>query len=163
LALIEILLKNKKDILKDLFDAIIFFYPKEAVKFLTHEKDRFLNPVGITISESIEIIFDFIMDKKDKDVAIGALESIIRIMAVYDLKPSEAISWVFQLKDVLKKHLKKDDSFSPELDPVFHRIDDLMLSGFDLYMKCKEDINRIRIKEQMVKNMGVDFFKREAG
>jgi len=161
LTVTDTLLKNKKAILEEWFKAIISSYPEEAVKFITSEKDRFLNPIGAVIAENIDTIFDFLMEEKHKDVATSALESIIRVMAVQDMKPSKAISWVFYLKEILEKNLKKEDLYNPELYLIFHKIDDLMLLAFDLYMKCQEDIHRIRVKEQMAKKMGINFFSKE--
>ncbi len=130
------------------------------MKFITSEKDRFLNPIGNVISEGIDVIFDFLVDEKDKDIAINALEGIIRIMALQDIMPSKAVSWVFDLKEILKKKLEKDDVYSQELYAIFYKIDTLMLMAFDIYMQCKEDINRIRIKEQMAKTMGMDALRK---
>ncbi len=158
---IDTLLKNKKAILEEWFKAIISSYPEEAMKFITSEKDRFLNPIGAVIAENIDTIFDFLMEEKHKDVATSGLESIIRVMAVQDIKPSKAISWGFYLKEILKKIWEKDHVYSPELDAIFQRIDMITLLAFDIYMQCRDDINRIRVKEQLAKKMGINFFSKE--
>jgi len=131
---------------------VVSFYPKETIDFITNEKDRFLNPVGSIIKEGMAIIYDVIVEGKDKDGASSAIEGIMKIMAIEDVKPSTATSFGYFLKRILIERCTpylKDSKFLDELHALNNRIDEITLMAFDFYMGCKEQINQIRIKELM--------------
>ena len=63
------LLSEKKSFIVDKwFNTIIDNFPDDSSHFLKKQKDRFLNPVGNTISHNIEGLYDEILRKG----AIGA-------------------------------------------------------------------------------------------
>lgn len=61
-----------------------------------------------------------------------ALDAIIRIRAVQDLTPSQAVEFLFLLKPIMRE-------LAPEQDQVrlADRIDRLALMAFDKYMQCR--------------------------
>lgn len=138
------LMERKKEILERWFEMIISIYQQEAITFIKTEKDRFLNPIGATISEGIDVIYDFIVEGKDKTLAIDALESIIKIMVLEDLNSDQIGSIMLHLKEILNE---EEEKYRVELGKIQNRIDEMIRLTFDIYMKCKENIERIRIKE----------------
>jgi len=78
------------------------------------------------------------------------LDGIVRIRAVQEFAPSEALGFIFQLKDVVRKVLAKapqHPAAANELDVFDSAVDDLALFAFDLYMQCREKIYDIKAKE----------------
>ena len=78
------------------------------------------------------------------------LDAIVRIRAVQDFAPSEAIRFIFRLKDVIRKELAEalqDAAVSAEMVPFEGAIDDLALFAFDLYLQCREKIYDIKANE----------------
>jgi hypothetical protein len=154
---LKILLQKKKEhILKRWFSLILEAYPPDVSNFLKLEKDRFANPVGYAISTGTETLLDEVIHGADSDRIISALDSIIRIRAVQDFTPSQALAFVFLLKKAVREELKiKGSGFttldSSELYEEFlqfeTRIDGLASLAFDVYVKCRDDINRIKVGE----------------
>lgn len=152
MSLREILFAKRSNIIGQWFDEILSSYPPDTIKFLRSQRDPFANPVGYNIRQGIEGLFDELL--KDSPVELSSfLDNIIRIRAVQDLTPSQAVSFIFSLKDILREELSAElsDGLSQEYMDFEKRIDDLALLSFDLFMQCREKIYELKAKE--VKNM----------
>jgi hypothetical protein len=78
------------------------------------------------------------------------LDPIIRIRAVQDFSPGQALRFVFLLKDVIRKNFGMEIgefNLHTELQRLESQIDDLALLAFDVYMKCRERLYEIRSRE----------------
>ena len=125
-------------------------YPSDTLRFMKKQKDRFANPVGYTISKEIENIYEELLQGIDAERVSPILERIIRIRAIQDFTPSQAVSFIFLLKRVIQKELKteiRENRLSDEVLIFESRIDDLALLGFDIYSKCREKIYELRANE----------------
>jgi hypothetical protein len=78
----------------------------------------------------------------------ASLEAIIRIRAVQDFTPSQAVAFVIQLKQIVREELGVGSS--ADLQGLEDRIDEVLLLAFDIYSKCRQKLNDIRVRE--VKN-----------
>ena len=58
----SILLRKKPAVLAKWYRRIAESYPAETTLFLEREKDRFANPVGYSIRQSIEGLFDDLLE-----------------------------------------------------------------------------------------------------
>lgn len=128
-------------------------YPKDAQRFLKKRKDRFANPVGTTLSDEIEKLYDAFIHGADVEKVSPILENIIKIRAIQDFTPSQAVVFVFLLKEVIRSELEQEVGESLAAKEWFaleSRIDALALLAFDVYGKCREDLFQIRTNE--VKN-----------
>lgn len=145
-----LLLEKKAAIVKKWFDLIIDNYPADASDFLKRQKNRFSNPVGHTISQGIDGLFDEILHGIDSEKLFPFLNDIIKIKAVQDFSPSKAISFVFLLKRAIREEMGseiKKKQMSDELRLFEEQIDELALLSFDIYMKCRERIYEIKADE----------------
>jgi len=149
------LIEKKSAILKKWFDAVVETYPNETSTFLRKQKAQFTNPVGYTLSEGIEHLFDALLQGMIPDTVSRFLDSIIRIRAIQEFSPSEAVSFIFQLKKVVRQELGKEilgqQGIAEELVVFESAVDDLALFSFDLFMKCREKIYELKANE--AKNM----------
>jgi hypothetical protein len=149
------LIEKKSAILKKWFDAVVETYPHETSTFLRKQKAQFTNPVGYTLSEGIEHLFDALLQGMIPDTVSRFLDSIIRIRAIQEFSPSEAVSFIFQLKKVVRQELGKEilgqQGIAEELVVFESAVDDLALFSFDLFMKCREKIYELKANE--AKNM----------
>ena len=103
---LKILLSDKgPSIIKKWRDVILETYPDDTQRFLRKEKDQFSNPVGNIIGKDIEALYNELISEGDTDKILSCLENIIRIRAVQDFKPSQAIAFVIQLKDIIRQEL----------------------------------------------------------
>ena len=148
---LEKLLQQKKSvILERWFDSILETYPSDTRHFLRTKKDRFDNPVAHRISSGIEGIFDQILNDEKAEKASPFLDKVIRIRAVQDYSPSQALAFVFDLKRLVREAVAEDtreDQLSEELWTLEQEIDEIGLLALDIYMKCREEIYELRVNE----------------
>ncbi|MBE0426818.1 MAG: RsbRD N-terminal domain-containing protein [Nitrospirae bacterium] len=152
--LMNLLSEKKSFILKRWFEEIVEDYPSDSSNFLKKQKDRFANPVGCTISQGIEDLFDELLHDIYSDKCISKLDDIIRVKAVQDFTPSRAVSFIFLLKKIIREEMGDDikkNHLSDEFQSFESNIDRIALLSFDIYMKCREKIFEIRVNE--VRNM----------
>ena len=149
--MLEHLLSQKRAaILKRWLGLILGTYPADSSRFFKREKDRFVNPVGYTISLEIEALYDELLQGMNRDKLSASLDNIIRIRSVQDFSPSQAIAFVFLLKKAIREELAseiRENQLFEELLRFESRIDQLALLAFDIYMKCREKVYEIRVNE----------------
>jgi len=149
--LADLLNKEKATVIKKWFERVLETYPEDTSRFLKSEKNPFANPVGAAIREGIEGICDALLEKEASAASLGPfLDKLIRIRAVQEFSPSQAISFIFSLKEVVRELLKKDlrnPKIQDELAAFDARIDRLSLLAFDHYVACREEVYELRIRE----------------
>jgi hypothetical protein len=153
MGLVNILSDKRSTIVKKWRDVIVDTYPSDTQRFIRKEKDQFANPVGNIILKDIETLYDELIKDGDNDKITSCLENIIRIRAVQDFRPSQAIGFVLQLKRLIREVLGPQalsNGFSGESQALENRIDDIALLAFDIYAQCRQKIYEIRVNE--VKN-----------
>lgn len=146
----DLLSEKRPDIIRGWFDLILKTYPQETAIFLKNQKDRFANPVGQTILRGIEGLFDEIVNGTDPEKVNEYLDNIIRVRAVQDFSPSDAIGFMFLLKNVIREVLVTDirrHNLFEELLIIESRIDDLAGISFDIFMKCREKLYDLKANE----------------
>ena len=156
-----LLTKRKTAIVKKWFAATIETYPSDTAKFLKSRKDPFANPVGRTLYQGLEVLFDELLKEMDHDVMRSVLDPIIRIRAIQNFSPSQATGFIFFLKNVIRDNIKKEDpqaQLFSELLLFESKIDELGLIAFNLYMNCREKIYELKANE--MKNRTFRAFER---
>lgn len=146
----DLLSERKSSILQRWFDAIVASYPPDASHFFKSNQNQFANPVGYTFSEVIRDLFGALLEGGDPARYFPFLNDIIKIKAVQDFSPSQAVSFLFLLKTVIREELQRElqrNQFHSELHALDSEIDALALLAFDVYMKCREKIYEIRTNE----------------
>lgn len=146
--LVTLLIENKAIILKNWLDSILETYPPDTKKFFKKQKDQFANPVGYTLSKETENLFEELLNEAEliPEKVNPILDRIIRIRAIQDLCPSEAISFIYPLKKSFRDVLIEEEhniGYSDELFNLEAKIDKLVLMSFDIYMKCREKMYEI--------------------
>jgi hypothetical protein len=124
-------------------------YPKETGRFLRREKDAFANPVGARFATALEKVLYGLIDNKSQESWKDNLDEILRVRAVQDFLPSDALKFIMGLKDILRSTAAKSEkNVSPEDLRVFEdRVDRMLFAAFDIYSRCRQDIYEIRVKE----------------
>jgi len=148
----ELLTEKRDSIIAGWREAMAGAYPADAAKFLLRKQNRFANPVGYAINQESAAIFDALalMEEGGSEVLTASLDNIIRIRAVQELSAAEAISFVYLLKDVIRRELATelcDNGLARELLVFESRIDQVALLAFNVYMNCREQVFRIRTGE----------------
>ena len=148
MSLQNLLSDKRSQIIKKWQGAIISSYPKDSRGFLKREKSQFANPVGMIIGKEIETLYDEVIKGDNPDKISSCLDTILRIRAVQDFKPSEAIAFVLQLKQIIREEL--GNGHSSDLLSLDRQVDEVLLIAFDVYSKCRQEIYEIRVRD--VKN-----------
>jgi len=159
MALERFLAGNRAAILERWNHLIVETYPPNTSRFLRRERDRFINPVGYTISREIGVLFEELVGEMDLDRISRSLENIMKIRSVQDFSPSEGVGLILPSEGVvfvllLKKTIREklgseisDVRIFEEWSTLESKIDTMALLAFDIYMKCREKIYEIKINE----------------
>jgi hypothetical protein len=143
---LELLAENRKEIHDRWIARILAAYPQESAKFIGREKDRFRNPIGSTLQDGTTAVLDALGAGGDAGALRDAVEGMIRLRAVQSETASGAVSFIPDLRDVVKRVLGKRAS-DDDLSSFEARMETLLLDSFDLYMQCREKVAEIRIAE----------------
>jgi len=131
--------------------AMIFeSYPPETAIFLRKEKNRFDNPAGYRLSEGLAALYGALLEEMERDQVLASLDEIIRIRALQNFTPSQALAFIFLLKVVIREELAEEilkENLAAEILDLESRIDGLALLGFDVYTKRREKIYEIKADE----------------
>jgi hypothetical protein len=149
MSLSRILVAEKSRILDKWFDLILSTYPADAAQFF-RSKSTFTNPVGHTISQGIEDIFDGLVSGAQLEQYRPFLDNIIRVRAVQDFTASKAVAFVFHLKTAVRAVCLQKTASQGLLDELLAlelRIDELSLMAFDIFMQCREKLYDLKANE----------------
>jgi len=138
----QILKKNRASFVKKWFRATINTYPAQTAKILGKDSNRFDNPIGAVTHESLEDVFNLLIKEFDPETIEKALDPVIRIRAVQAFSASEAVSFVFALKQIGENIV--DNNLIREFDKL---VDKIALAAFNRFMKCKEEIFLLKATE----------------
>ncbi|MBF0377133.1 MAG: RsbRD N-terminal domain-containing protein [Desulfamplus sp.] len=164
---------KKEEILKKWFESAINSYPEDTAKFLKKSKNQFDNPVGSATLQSLENTFRDILEMKisknykysqdivEQNKIENALDPIIRIRAVQNFSASEAVAFVFELKNIVKSTIGKlndqnsleefrgssSNSVISSYELFEHKVDLVALAAFNRFMKCRENIFLLKATE----------------
>ena len=140
----DILLKNKSALSDMWFEVLLKSYPADTYVFMRDQKKQFANPVGYTMSNELEKILSGLLSNAEIKSLTPHLENIIKIRAVQGLMPSQALSFVFLLKDIIRGQIRGDMSVKEhELKEIELRIDSLALLALT-FMACREKIYELK-------------------
>ncbi len=142
--------QGKQEIAREWIRKTMEAYPVESLTVFKKNKDRFANPLPHIISKNIELLLDELMKGVSRETTAPILEEIVRIKAVQDFSPSDALGFVFKLKQVIRDFIKKqpDEGYdADDLWPIDQAIDEMASMAFDAYVKCREKLFEIRANE----------------
>src|SRR5665648_255213 len=145
-----LLSQKKAAILGRWLNMIYDSYPPETAIFLRKEKNRFDNPAGYRISEGLEGLYGVLLQEMERDQVLTCLDEIIRIRALQNFTPSQALAFIFLLKIVIRQELAEEiqkENLAAAMLDLESRIDGLALLGFDVYTKRREKIFEIKADE----------------
>jgi hypothetical protein len=157
----ELLREKRLEIADNLFKCIVKTYEKETERFLIGGKDRFENPMGWNFKDATWGLLDEIFGKNRDSEIKKNLETIIKIRAIQDFEPSEAILFVIDLKNLILDVLNKNSvTLDKEtLSDILLLTDKIYLMAMDIYMNCRENFWQIKFNEVMNR----PFFHTEGG
>lgn len=147
----SLLAEKKPELLQQWFDSILSTYPSDSTNFLKGQKNPYAGSiVGQTIYEGIEGIFHNLVSGTASDHVTACLDSIVRVRAVQEFSASEAVSFLFLLKEIIRKelmHSVREEGLFEELLDIESRLDSYAYTAFDIYMQCREKLFDLKANE----------------
>lgn len=146
----DLLIENKGAILDKWIDLVLASYPADASRIFKKQKDRFANPVGYNVSHCLAELYDALVEKTDLKLVLPVIEELVKVRAVQTFSPSDAVSFVYILKQVVKEECEKEGMNSFDLQEWFDfetQADVVAYTVFDLYMTSRERLYQVRINE----------------
>lgn len=145
-------LEDNKEIIREKWYSIIAgTYQDTSGKFFFRNRDQqFSNPVAWTFTKEIPIILDEIIEGRKSEALYTALENVLRIRAVQEFSPSEALSFILSLKVLVKELLGnniEDRTIKSDFNDFEAKVDAVLLISFDIYNRMREKLMEVRINE----------------
>lgn len=140
-------LSDKRTILVERWlQAAMRSYSDDAVRSMQREKDRFANPAGHLLTSGIGALFDELLAGAREAEVARILDDMLKLRAVQDLTPSQAVGFVGELKRVLRASVEVTLT-AEQWSEVDARVDRLQLCAFDVYMQCRERVYAVRYNQ----------------
>jgi len=146
----ELLRKNEKAIVERWIDGTLASYPRDAQKLFKKQKDQFANPIGKSLRVGLPEAFRLLLAGADDEKAGQALREIVKIRAVQQFTSSEALAFVFLVKEAVRAELgeaARNARFAADLAAFDARVDRLVLAAVDVYVQCREQVFQLRVNE----------------
>ena len=130
----------------------------QGLLFKATSKTRFTTPAELLFKDETTALLDWLISEDEPIKARPTLMELCKFKAVSGLNPSEALSFILDLKEIIRLVLgetgpatngtdKLISTQTNELIELDKRIDQLMLLAFDEYMDCRERIMEIKVDE----------------
>ena len=146
----DILKENQSAIVDRWLADTLATYQSSAARLFRLTRDPFANPVGNALMKGLAGIFECLLAERPFESIRGNLDEIIKIRAVQDFSPSQALSFVFLLKNAVRVELggKIDNpELLADLAQFESRIDQVALLSFEIYTNCREQVYNLRVDE----------------
>ena len=125
-------------------------YSPEGSKLFDSQKDPFANPVGHSLRTGMPQIIEALLEGGQQEMIREGLVEIIKIRAVQHHPASQAVSFVFGLKSVMRAQAgeaAEDPQLLSEWAEMDRRIDGIALTAFDIFVECREQVSELRVSE----------------
>jgi len=142
--------EKQEAIARSWLEGVLATYPGGSAALFAREKNRFANPVGHSLRVGIEGLLAVILEDGDPEAMRMHLREIIKIRAIQAFAPSQALSFVFSLKGIVRAELggaAADPKYNTELAALDALIDRVALIAFDTYVECREQVYELRLNE----------------
>ena len=142
---------HRDEMLRRWTDAVFSTYPFETKGFLRTKMDPFGNPVANMTREAAATLYDAMAggDAEPEDIK-AALDRFVKLRAVQDFTPSQALGVFLLLKPLMRELLlprMQQGGAMAEYLEAESRLDSLCLLAFDMYVRDREVVAQNRISE----------------
>ena len=131
-------------------ETVLSSYPSDAAVLFKKQQDPFANPIGASVRNGTRGTFQAILNGMDPEELRSHLDTMIRVRAVQDFTPSQALAFVFALRSiVLQVHpqLDAEPSLRKERAALDRIVDRVALAAFEVYTACREELHALRVNE----------------
>ena len=135
-----LIVQNHEQILEDWLYLRLAIILKQKQSLIMKQMDPFQNPIRHQLHEGLKVILENYEKKGEKYTE--AVEQICGILAIQDYPPSIAMSLFYELKVIVRKHVKKTGVGFKAKDWVAFNscIETMTLEAFDFYCAQRESM-----------------------
>ena len=135
-----LILQNHEQILEEWLYLRLAIISKHKQSLIMKQMDPFKNPIRHQLHEGLKVILENYEKKGEKYTE--AVEQICGILAIQDYPPSIAMSLFYELKVIVRKHVKKTGvGFKAKDWMEFNScIETMTLEAFDFYCAQRESM-----------------------
>ncbi len=122
----------------------------KSSNFFQKEGDKFANPVGGAIKEALDALFLLLVNNADPQEFVAPIQKIMRIRAIQDFAPSQAVSPIHAVKHITRDILAADKERNHLVNELYDfdfAVDMAVLAAFDIYMEDRERLYNVRMQE----------------
>jgi len=146
------LLRERQRILRGWYEVVLDRYPEEAARALKKSNDPFLNPLSHHLARTLEGLFDVVTGRRPVGEIEAQIDDLLRIRGIQDLTPAGAVSFVFDLKNVVRDILAEeifsgDAGFVRDLLLFETEVDEAASAVFESYVRIREKLIQLRTRE----------------
>lgn len=147
-----VLRAHEKELGDAWFDRMLASYPDQSRKYFGRVKQSFTNPVGANLYQSLNaLLHELLADEPDADAVNEHVQLILRIKAVQNVLPSQAVSFVPALKQIIEEtcgsELEKAGVGLDQYLDLYSDIDTVALYAFDSYSESRDLIYDMRLQQ----------------
>ncbi len=145
--------RKREHIVRGWTEEALSLFPEDARGFLSDNRDPFANPAGTTIAEQLAVLFEALLEGFCDDEVRPPFERVVQITCVQEVPASQAVGFVFSLKELLREKLTHElagprgDETRAHLLELERRVDRLALVAFDCYTAHRGRIADLRVQE----------------
>ena len=120
-------------------------YPMDAGRAM-RAAQPFKNPVGESLTVALAELFEGLVNGTDIVDLHEPMDRIVRIRAVQDMRPSDAVGFVFFVKRAVREVLPEEGAHANELVDFESRVDELALLAFEIWGSCRNQLLRAQMR-----------------
>lgn len=147
--LTQLLQEKRADILEKWENSVLSCYGPDAMRIFKTQQNQFANPIGHKTRLGLAELYDVLCDPSEEAVYTPDLQEYIKVKAVQKVSASDAVSFVFKLRELVREQLGKKgmtESYKEWL-AFDARIDAAALAIFDMFVNSREQVYLVRINE----------------
>lgn len=127
-----------------------------AASLAAREADPFRDPVGATVREALEALYDGLTEGRSPGELAGPIDRIVQLRAVQGVPPSEAVGFVHLLGRAARELLHASEGeerveATRALVALEAAERGLLLVAFDRYAAARERLFAIRLKSELAR------------
>jgi hypothetical protein len=140
-------------------DAAVVVPAGTGPDFLEKQRALVLDAMGYDLEQGMGGLFEGLLQGLISHDVSRFLDCMIRIRAASDFTASHAVTFILEIKKVVRKELGDDALYDlqlrAELSAWDSVVDDLVLFAFNIYVQCRESVLDARAKEESQKTLSL--------
>ncbi len=145
MSLSELIAQKERALVERWIDAILDEHGVGG-KLWRQQRDPFANPVGNTYrTELPHLLHAAASPEPPGTAAASALDAVLRVRAVQDLSPSQAVGFVWRLREIVREEVP--GASLDDLAAFDRQIERLGMQAFDVYVRLREQVFQLRLNE----------------